>query len=136
MKTMLPENIGLLGKVMDLHLERQNVVMSNLANMDVPAFKARTLDFEKELQSALNIDERGKMTRTSAGHMPTVFNAAGFEGNLEMGWKPRVVQGLDSVNMEKEMSVMAKNTLMYNALTELAKKDFEGLQKVIMDGGK
>lgn len=136
MKTIFSNNIGLLGKVMDLHLERQNVVMSNLANMDVPAFKARTLNFEKELQSALNTDDRGKMTRTGSGHLPTAFSAAGFEGNLEMGWKPRVVQGLDSVNMEKEMSVMAKNTLMYNALSDLAKKDFEGLQKVIMDGGK
>jgi len=104
--------------------------------MDVPAFKAHTLNFEDELQSALNTDDRGKVTRTSAGHMPSVFSAAGFQGNLEMGWKPRVVQGLDSVDMEKEMSVMAKNTLMYNALTDLAKKDFEGLQKVIMDGGK
>ena len=136
MKTMFSSNIGLLGKVMDLHLERQNVVMSNLANMDVPAYKARSLDFEKELQSALNTGDQGKMTRTSGGHLPTVFNAAGFEGNVEMGWKPRVVQGLDSVNMEKEMSVMAKNTLMYNALADLAKKDFEGLQKVIIDGGK
>ncbi|EKO40095.1 MAG: flagellar basal-body rod protein FlgB [Solidesulfovibrio magneticus str. Maddingley MBC34] len=136
MKTMFSQNIGLLGKVMDLHLERQNVVMSNLANQDVPAFKARSLDFEKELQSALNIDDRGKMTRTSSGHMPTAFNAAGFEGNLEMGWKPRVVQGLDSVDMDKEMAVMAKNTLMYNALTDITKKNFEGLQKVIIDGGK
>ena len=136
MKTLFSENLGLLGKVMDLHLERQNLVMSNLANQDVPAYKARSLDFEKELQSALNTGDQGKMTRTSGGHLPTVFNAAGFEGNLEMGWKPRVVQGLDSVNMEKEMSVMAKNTLMYNALADLTKKDFEGLQKVIIDGGK
>ena len=136
MKTIFSSNLGLLGKVMDLHMERQNVVMSNLANQDVAAYKARSLDFEKELQSALNTGDRGKVTRTSAGHMPTVFNAAGFEGNLEMGWKPRVVQGLDSVNMEKEMSVMAKNTLMYNALTDLTKKSFEGLQKVIVDGGK
>ena len=136
MKTLFSNNIGLLGKVMDLHLERQNLVMSNLANLDVPAYKARSLDFEKELQSALNTNDKGKMTRTSGGHLPTVFNAAGFEGDLEMGWKPRVVQGLDSVNMEKEMTVMAKNTLMYNALADLAKRDFEGLQKVIIDGGK
>ena len=136
MKTIFSNNIGLLGKVMDLHLERQNLVMSNLANLDVPAYKARSLDFEKELQSALNTNDKGKMTRTSGSHLPTVFNAAGFEGDLEMGWKPRVVQGLDSVNMEKEMTVMAKNTLMYNALADLAKKDFEGLQKVIIDGGK
>ncbi|MYL83243.1 flagellar basal body rod protein FlgB [Desulfovibrio aerotolerans] len=136
MKTIFSNNIGLIGKVMDLHLERQNLVMSNLANLDVPAYKARSLDFEKELQSALNTNDKGKMTRTSGGHLPTVFNAAGFEGDLEMGWKPRVVQGLDSVNMEKEMTVMAKNTLMYNALADLAKRDFEGLQKVIIDGGK
>ena len=136
MKTLFSDNLGLLGKVMDLHLERQNLVMSNLANMDVPAYKARSLDFEKELQSALNTGDQGKMTRTSNGHLPTVFNANGFEGNLEMGWKPQVVQGLDSVNMEKEMSIMAKNTLMYNALADLTKKDFEGLQKVIIDGGK
>ena len=136
MKTIFSNNLGLLQKVMNLHLERQNVVMSNLANQDVPAYKARRLDFEKELQAALGEDERGKMTHTSASHMPTAFPAADFQGNLEMGWKPRVVAGLDSVDMEKEMSIMAKNTLMYNALTDLTKKDFEGLQKVITDGGK
>jgi flagellar basal-body rod protein FlgB len=136
MKTMFSQNIGLLEKVMDLHLDRQNVVMTNLANQDVASFKARQFDFEKELQSALNIDARGKVTRTDAGHMPSVFSANGFQGDLTMGWKPRVTQGLDSVNMEKEMSIMAKNTLMYNALTDITKKDFEGLQKVITDGGK
>ena len=136
MKTMYPDNIALLGKVMDLRLDRQNVVMTNLANQDVPAFKARRLEFEKELQSALGLDERGKMTLTSGNHLPSVFNAPGFQGNLEMGWKPRVVAGLDSVDMDKEMSIMAKNTLMYNALTDITKKSFEGLQRVITDGGK
>ena len=136
MKTMYPDNIALLGKVMDLRLDRQNVVMTNLANQDVPSFKARRLEFEKELQSALGLDERGKMTLTSGSHLPSAFNAPGFQGNLEMGWKPRVVAGLDSVDMDKEMSIMAKNTLMYNALTDITKKSFEGLQRVITDGGK
>ena len=136
MKTIFSQNMGLLGKVLDLHQERQNVVMSNLANQDVPAFKARTLDFEKELQAALDIGESGKMTRTQTGHMPVAFNAETFTGKLDMKWKPRVVAGLDSVSMEKEMSIMAKNTLMYNALTDITKKSFEGLQRVITDGGK
>lgn len=136
MKTMFSSNLGLLEKTLDLHLERQNVVMSNLANQDVPAFKARRLDFEKELQAALGDDDRGKVTRTSSEHMPSVFSPASFNGELRMGWKPRVVAGLDSVNMEKEMSIMAKNTLMYNALTDLAKRDLSDLQRVIADGGK
>lgn len=136
MKTIFEGNMGMLGKVLDLHMERQNVVMSNLANLDVPAYKARRLNFEKELQSALNEEDQGKVTRTDPGHMPTAFNAASFKGDLSMKWKPRVVAGLDSVNMEKEMSVMAKNTLMYNALSEIVKKDFTELQRVITDGGK
>ena len=136
MKTMFSSNLDLLGKVMDLHLERQNVVMSNLANQDVPAFKARRLNFEKELQAALGDDDRGKVTRTDPGHMPSVFQAANFQGDLSMRWKPRVVAGLDSVDMDKEMAIMAKNTLMYNALADVMKKDFEGMQRVITEGGK
>jgi flagellar basal-body rod protein FlgB len=136
MRTIFEGNMGMLGKVLDLHMERQNVVMSNLANLDVPAYKARRLDFEKELQAAMGDDDQGKVTRTDPGHMPTAFHAASFEGDLTMGWKPRVVAGLDSVNMEKEMSIMAKNTLMYNALTDVVKKDFGDLQRVITDGGK
>ncbi|EHJ48564.1 flagellar basal-body rod protein FlgB [Solidesulfovibrio carbinoliphilus subsp. oakridgensis] len=136
MKTIFSDNLGLLGKVMDLRLERQNVVMSNLANQDVPSYKAHRLEFEKELQSALNTDGDRKMTRTGSGHLPSTFRAGGFSGTMEMGWKPQVVAGLDSVDMEKEMSIMAKNTLMYNALTDITKKDFEGLQRVITDGGK
>jgi flagellar basal-body rod protein FlgB len=135
MKSIFPENTALLGKVMDLRLERQNVVMSNLANQDVPSYKARRLEFEKELQQALNTDDRGKLTRTAGNDLPAAFRPQGFQGNLEMGWKPRVVAGLDSVDMDKEMSIMAKNTLMYNALADITKKDFEGLQKVIADGG-
>lgn len=136
MISLFPEHLGLLGKTLDLHMERQNVVMSNLANLDVPAYKARRLDFEKELQAALNTGEEGKMTRTQSGHMPVAFNAENFQGNLDMRWKPRVVAGLDSVSLEKEMNVMAKNTLMYNALTDLTKKSFEGVQKVLAEGGK
>lgn len=136
MNTIFPENLPLLGKALDLHMERQNVVMSNLANIDVPAFKARRLDFEKELQAALDLDEQGNMTRTQSGHLPTAFSPAGFKGQIDMRWKPRAVAGLDSVDMDKEMNVMAKNTLMYNALADITKSDFSGIQKVIAEGGK
>ena len=40
------------------------------------------------------------------------------------------------VRLGRNRADMAKNTLMYNALTDLTKKDFEGLQKVITEGGK
>jgi flagellar basal-body rod protein FlgB len=136
MKTMFPDNVALVGKVLDLHLERQNVVMSNLANLDIPSYKAKRLDFEAELQKAVGEDAQGKLTRTASDHLPSVFDAASFQGEMFQQWKPRVVDGLDAVNMEKEMAVMAKNSLMYNALSDIARRSFEGVQKVITEGGK
>ena len=57
-------------------------------------------------------------------------------GLLLWGSWGQVVAGLDSVNMDHEMNVMAKNTLMYNALTDITKREFGDLQRVISEGGK
>lgn len=130
-------NASLIGKVMDMRLERQNLVMSNLANMNIPNYKARTLEFENRLQDALGSQEmRGGVTRTNTKHVPAGFNPDGFQGDLFKEFKPRTIYGADAVDMDKEMTTMAKNSLMYNALTTVMKSNFDGIQKVIMDGGK
>lgn len=49
---------------------------------------------------------------------------------------PRVIQGLDNVDLDKEMAAMAKNNLLYSALTTVIQKDFNGLKQLIQDGGK
>lgn len=136
MKTLFSPHIQLTSKVLDLRLQRQNVVMSNLANVATPKYKARRLEFEEDLQAALDLDARGKMTRTSKEHLPSVFEAEGFAATWEKEWHPRAVHGEDRVDLDKEMAIMAKNNLMYNALSTVLKKNFEGLQTVISEGGK
>jgi flagellar basal-body rod protein FlgB len=136
MKDMLIPNEGLLGKVMDMRLERQNLVMSNLANINIPGYKARSLEFEGELRAAVASSARGEVTRTNAAHMPTVFNAKGFNSDVAKEFKPRVIYGQDSVDLDKEMTTMAKNSLQYNALTTLVKSNFDSVQKAITEGGK
>ena len=130
-------NNDLIAKVMDMRLERQNLVMSNLANINIPGYKARTLDFENALQQAVGTAEmRGTLTRTNDKHIPVAFNAQGFEGAVAKEFKPRTIYGADAVDMDKEMSTMAKNSLMYNALTTVMQKNFEGISKAITEGGK
>jgi len=136
MKGLFGNHIHLTSKVLDMRLERQNIVTGNIANVDTPDYKARRLEFEDKLQQALNLDARGKMTRTQQNHLPAVFNADGFKGDGLKEFKPRHVYGEDSVDMDKEMAIMSKNGLMYNALASVIKKNFEGLQKVIAEGGK
>jgi len=121
---------------MDLQLERQNLVTGNISNINTPGYRARRLEFEDTLQKAMNQDARGIMTRTQKDHMPAAFSPDGFQGDLIKNFKAREIYGEDSVDLDKEMTAMAKNTMRYNALTMVIKKNFMGMTKVIQEGGK
>ena len=136
MKSLFESHIQLTGKVLDMRLMRQNVVMSNLSNIKTPNYKSRRLEFEADLQAALSLDAKGKMTRTSDNHLPAVFSPDGFGPDMIKGFKHRIIHGEDNVDLDKEMAVMAKNSLMYNALTTVLKHDFDGLSKTIQEGGR
>lgn len=134
MKSMFNSQISLVGKVMDMQLQRQNVIASNLANIETPNYKPRELTFENELQKALGLDMRGRMSTTSAGHMPAAFSAETFGPEWDKQFKPRQIHGEDRVNIDKEMAKHAKNQLHYTALAQVMQKNFEGLSTVIQDG--
>ena len=134
MKGLFNSQIGLVGRVMDMQLQRQNVITSNLANVETPNYKPRELAFEKELQSALGLDMQGRMSTTSSGHMPAAFNPDNFGPEWSKQFKPRQIHGEDRVHLDKEMAKHAKNQLHYSALTQVISKSFEGLSNIITDG--
>lgn len=136
MKSLFSSHIHLQAKVLDMRLERQNVVAGNLANVKTPGYKARRLEFEEDLQAALGLDARGKVTRTDPKHLPARFDPNKFTPDFLKDLNPRVVQGEDAVDLDKEMTLMAKNTLLYNAIVTTLQKNFEGLKTVISEGGK
>lgn len=136
MKSLFEGHTNLVAKVMDMQLQRQNVSMSNLANVKTPGYKPRVLEFEKELQAALNIDARGKLTRTDEKHLPAAFDARSFGPEWEKAFKPRIIHGEDRVDLDKEMARMAKTSLQYNALAQVMKSSFDGLRTVIQEGQK
>jgi flagellar basal-body rod protein FlgB len=136
MKDLNIPNVGLLAKVMDMRLERQNLVMSNLANMNIPGYKAKSLEFEQELQSAVGTSAKDMVTRTDTKHLPSAFDPEGFSGEVATTFKPRVIYGQDSVDLDKEMGVMARNTLQFNALTTVVKSNFDAVKSAITEGGK
>ena len=136
MRQLFGRHIELTGKVMDLRLQRQNIVTGNIANVNTPGYRTRSLEFEDKLQKALNLDENGKMTRTSEAHLPATFSPDGFKGQGIKDFKAREIYGKDSVDLDKEMATNAKNTMMYNALAMVIKKNFQGMGKIIMEGAK
>jgi flagellar basal-body rod protein FlgB len=136
MSKLFSHQIQLTEKVLDLRLQRQNIVTGTIANVNTPGYKARRLEFEEKLQDALNQNSLGKMTRTQGAHLPSTFSAAGFKGEAFDNFTAREVYGQDHVNLETEITNSAKNTMMYNALTQVIKKNFDGMSRVISEGSK
>lgn len=136
MKGLFSDHIQLTGKVLDLRMKRQNVVMSNLANIRTPGYKPLELEWESELQAALNRDAKGALSRTNEKHVPSTFDAEKFNGEWGKEFRPHIVNGDDSVDLDKEMAKMSKNLMMYNALATVLKKNFEGIKTAISEGQK
>lgn len=136
MKTLFAEHMHLVSRVMDLQAKRQNVVAGNLANIDNPHYKARRFRFEEDLQRALSLDASGPMDRTDEKHLPESFDAQPSKGRLDKELEIRVVEGEDSVDLDEEMAIQAKNAMRYKILAKVLQKGFSGLSDTIAKAGR
>jgi flagellar basal-body rod protein FlgB len=118
---------------------RQDMISSNIANIDTPKYRPKDIAFESLLASQgsteynkANKSKELKMAKTANSHLepnydgldprkPTVFYRDGHlarnDGN--------------SVDIDVETTEMAKNSTAYNALTAAYKKDMMIFTSVI-----
>ena len=102
---------------------RQKIITSNIANAETPGYKAKRIDFEKALESAINLDRMQEL-KTKEGRHYNV-GGGGFH-NLQ----PVIYEDPDgivkddenTVDKEKEMARMAENEILYDASIQLLNK--------------
>ena len=126
--------IGALNTSLNLRQMNQNVISSNIANADTPGYKAKAIDFETALRTALGVGEQLKMQSADPGHMipqqqdpihPEIFD------------DPNGVESLDGNTVERsvESAKLAENHLLYDASVEMLKKKLGMLKYAVTDGG-
>lgn len=129
-------NMNLLQKGLDVAWKRNEVIGDNIANADTPNFKASRVEFEDILKSELNDTGGTAMKTTNPKHM----NAGGSAIN---SIQP-VIRQDDSVSMrldgnnvdvENEMTELAKNNLLYQTLIQKMTSQFSRIRFAI-NGGK
>ena len=124
-----------LHAALDYHLERHNVLSSNIAHVDTPGYKPKDLarveegTFDKELGVA--------MERTN----PTHLNANGVDGSgkEEVG---RVFTDATAggsadgnyVSLEREAGKLATNQIRYDIVSALVSSELKGLLWAANDG--
>lgn len=133
--------IELLGKNVDLRAKNQNLIASNIANVETPNFVPKSLIFEGELQNALKSGQRAGSTPaiTHSRHIP-IRNSGSGGGLQSVSGKvletPAKTPGKDgnAVELENEMGKMTENQVMFNASVQMLTKKFEGLRSAIREG--
>ncbi len=110
--------IGLLSQALGLTSQRQTLISQNIANVDTPGYRTRDLDFGRELQRALTVNDEPSAA-------PIVREVPGLidrpDGN--------------NVNIDRESLLMAQNQLQFQTEVALLRSEFSRLQMAINGGG-
>jgi flagellar basal-body rod protein FlgB len=120
---------------LDYHLQRHNVLVSNLAQAETPNYKPLDLarsSFDGELNVAL--------TATNAGHVGVTTGAGAGGGPAPEQF--RVIEdstakaGADgnAVDIDREAVKISTNQMRYDMLAQLASAELSGLEWAANDG--
>ncbi|MFE4569258.1 flagellar basal body rod protein FlgB [Paenibacillus chitinolyticus] len=122
-------------KSLDASALRQRVISNNVANADTPHFKRSDVLFEELLQEKMTGNQpvlEGRRTNSRHLQIPSNTNLPG-QGVVESDPNSLMNNNLNNVDMDYEMSLMAKNQLKYNTMVQEMNNEFRKL-KIAMDG--
>ncbi len=130
--------VNVLGGSLGLRLTRHDLSTGNLANMDTPGFRAKHLNFEEVLAGQLtSAPNELQAARTNSGHIPTKDPDRAFQrANSAIKYSPYGWDEYDDdvLDIDKEMTLLTKNQLIYNTTVQMLAKSFEGLKYAIGEG--
>lgn len=124
---------GLLQNALSASSLSQSVYASNIANADVPGYKAQSVEFQTLFQNALSGTPTAQLGEKT---IPITTSSA----NALLGVKPIIVQNAsttysnngNNVDVAQQMEAMAQNQLRYNALAQDMSLRFQRMKTAIM----
>lgn len=126
-------NFNRMERTLDAAVLRQKVSANNVANIDTPNFKRSDVVFEELLNQQMNQKSFvGK--RTNPRHIPIGSSGDSAETKIVQDTSSVMNNNLNNVDIDAEMTLVAKNQLRYNVITQQVSHDIRNLRTAI--GGK
>ena len=97
--------------------ERQQLVTSNIANVDTPGYHTQDINFQSAMQQAMGVDCSDDLGPTS----------------VEVQGLPSRPDG-NNVNIDRESMLLSETQLQYQMGVQLIKSEFHRLLTAIKDG--
>lgn len=135
MSQLFDKTTQALGTSLNMRLLKHEVLSGNVANAETPGYHARKLDFEEALSRALDIDGLRSMSTNHGDHFAVGGGSmAKVRADIYENPEGAINNDGNTVDLEKEMSLMAENSVMYKAAMELIRKKLAALRYAVTEG--
>lgn len=126
---------NLMERSLDASTLRQKVIANNVANVDTPYFKRSDVLFEELLQGEMNSSTPSiEGYRTNPRHFFIGKSTNLPNSEIKSDESTAINNNMNNVDMDYEMSLMAKNQLKYNTMIQQMNSEFKKMRTVL--GGK
>jgi flagellar basal-body rod protein FlgB len=134
---MKPSSItDLLYKQLAFRGDRQKVIASNIANLNTPSYKTKDISFANHLKQAQSNNDL-KLKVTNKNHI--AFDTIEPKSQKNQPYEIKNLQEQNdgnNVNLDQQISEMAKNSVMYDAVTNSIKKDSRWFKLILESSSK
>lgn len=113
-------NMDLVQKSLDALWLRQQVISDNIANKDTPGYKAKSVEFEKLLQKAVNSSDSNKISDVAAKVVENKSTSMREDGN--------------NVDGDAQSIEFARTQLEYESLVQSISSEISRMKYVITEG--
>jgi flagellar basal-body rod protein FlgB len=122
---------------LDLRRQRSEVISGNIVNSETPGYRAIGYDFEEQLQAVAGTGEPFPMKASNGKHFKNGHTEADGTIYPDVFVRPTESVGQDgnTVDVDQEMSKMAKNQILYQSAIELINRKIGLLKYAISTGG-
>lgn len=120
------EVVNYLQDAMDIASLRHNVIASNIANVDTPEYKSKIMPFKDILKEKNNELE---LKTTNLDHIKV--DSEDYHVKIKIDKTNSAKNDGNNVKMDKQMYLLAKNQILFNALTSFTKYKFNQYRDLI-----
>ncbi len=128
----MPSSIKLLTNLLDYCTEKNKVIAKNIANIGTENYRRQDVVFKDILQESTG----SLLKKTNEKHLDIQIDPEESKKFEYIEDKTEEMDsGINNVNIEREMSELAENTLRFKFASRKVGDYYKTLQKVIKGGG-
>ena len=135
------EEEGFKEQAILLRSKRQEILASNIANVDTPNYRAVDLDFRSSLRNAVSRQGSedtppSELRQTAAGHLPPLQGTS-YSSTVSLVYRTPTQASLDSnsVDMDVERGQIADNAIRYQLALQAYEDEYQEFKQASSTGG-